>query len=347
MKRTAVLWFFALLALVCAFSGFRIGDGGSAVAAMPTPTPTPVAIAYDEINRVAFGQITPPPVGAFHEDYERIVASIQSGDSATPPPRPHGLGGMVAKAMGMPGGPGAMMNPMSMMQNGTLQRYTFYWVKGWIRVDDPVMHMATIYKCREHQTIHLDLAHKTYTIETNDATPPPASFMPHGNGGGSPQMQRQMEPGTADMNVATTATALGAKTVEAIATQGYDSTNSLDMSNATGSCRNGSFSTHTVEYVSNINEQGNYCPASAAPGGGGGRAEAYGVVGGCRPTIKATHKGSVSPPAGKIAMYRSASFDAGEGRGATTVLERGNVTWYYNPDIPKLFDIPSDFTQQG
>lgn len=46
-------------------------------------------------------------------------------------------------------------------------------------------------------------------------------------------------------------------------------------------------------------------------------------------------------------MYRRVHFESGNGQGATTVLERGHVTWLYNPDIPPLFEIPSDFTKQG
>ncbi len=343
MRRTAFLWVIALLGAAYAFGGNH--SGSPVIAAAPTPTPTPVAIAYDEINRMAFGAMTPPPVGAFPDDYARIMASVQSAPSAPAPKRPGGLAGMMEKAMHVPQNPGAMMNPMAAMQNGTLKRYTFYWVKGWIRIDDPVARTATIYKCREHQTIYLDLAHKTYRIENTDATPRPASFMPSSAARSNPYMQRAMEPGTALMHVTTTAKALGPKTVEAIATHGYASSNALTTTNATGSCRSGSFKSDTLEYVSNINKQGNYCPASAAPGARG--ASGYGVTGGCRPTMKVTRKGSVAPPPHKLAMYRRVRFEAGGGQGATTVLERGHVTWLYNPDIPPLFQIPSDFTKAG
>ena len=340
MKRvslSAAVFTLALLSAVLAAGVSR--SGRVAAAARPSPTPTPVAIAYDEINRMAFGQVTPPPVGSFSPDYDRIVASIQS--AAQQPSRPGGIAGMLSRAMGVPGN---LENPMEAMQNGTLKRYTFYWVRGWIRVDDPATHTATIYKCKEHQTIYLDLAKKTYRI-ANDSGETGSSQAPPQTGEGNPYAQQMMQPGTATMTVTAKAAALGPKTVEGIATRGYDSTNALAMTNATGSCRNGSFNSHVVEYISNINEQRPYCPLPGRPSEGATR---YGgPVGGCKPKVIVHQSGSVRPDPNKLAMYRMSSFGTAQGQGGAMVLERGHVTWLYNPDIPPLFEIPKDFTQQS
>lgn len=342
MKQSFIVTVLASFAVLCAlFAGASgVNSGGRAAAAIrPSPTPTPVAIAYDEINRMAFGQMTPPPVGVFSEDYQRIMASIQNA-SQQQPSQPRGLSGFLGRAAGVPEN---MQNPMLAMQNGTLKRYTFYWVRGWIRVDDPVAHTAVIYKCKEHQTIYLDLAKKTYRIvtgevDTNQAAVPSA---PAGN----PYAREMAAPGTAKMTVTANATALGPKVVEGIPTHGYDSTNSLTMSNATGSCRNGSFSSRVVEYISNINEQRAYCPV---PGRATYSGAAYGApAGGCKPTMVVHQTGSVRPNPQKLAMYRMSSFGAAQGQGGATVLERGHVTWLYNPDIPQFFTIPAGFTRQA
>lgn len=340
MKHSFIVLFASFALLCAAFAGgSRLTPAGRATAATrPTPTPTPVAIAYDQINRMAFGQMTPPPVGSFGQDYQRIESGIQSAAAPAPQAHPHGLAGMFAHALQIPE---RMQNPMLAMQNGTLKRYTFYWVRGWIRIDDPATHTAVIYKCKEHQTIYLDLAKKTYRIVTGKAdVNAPVPEAPAGN----PYARQMAAPGTAKMHVTTKATALGPKVVEGIDTHGYDTTNALAMTNATGSCKNGSFSSHVVEYISNIRKQRAYCPLP-------GRAAVYhggtygGPMGGCKPTMVVRQAGSVHPNAQDLAMYRLSSFAATQGQGASMVLERGNVTWLYNPQIPPLFEIPPGFTK--
>lgn len=321
---------------VCAvFAGTSNKTSGSAWAAVRA-TPTPVAIAYDEITRMAFAQVTPAPVGAFAADYQRIMSSAQQqSQNSSMPPQAQAM----LKRMGISG---IAANPMAAMQNGTLKRYTFYWVKGWIRVDDPLDQTAIIYKCREHQTIYLDLAKKTYHI-VNGNTDTTTSGAPAGTAS-NPYARAMMAPGTVTMAVIAKATALGAKVVEGIPTHGYDSSNALTMTNATGSCKNGSFSSRVVEYISNINEQRAYCPL---PGRASGDAARYGgPVGGCKPSVVAHQAGTVHPPPGKLAMYRMSQFNAGGGQGGAMVLERGHVNWFYNRDIPAIFNVPADFTQQ-
>jgi hypothetical protein len=332
----------ASFVLVAVVLGSHAGiPGARAVAAVrPVPTPTPVAIAYDEINRMAFAQITPPPVGAFGGDYQNIMATVQSGPQAQPQ-RPHGLGGFLSHAMGLPEGAN-MQNPMQSMQLGTLKHYTYYWVKGWIRVDDPVAHTAAIYKCREHQTLYLDLVKKTYRI-VNDADDSQQAQAPAGMEG-NPYAQRMMEPGTATMTVDAKAAALGPKAVEGIKTQGFDSTNALSITNATGSCHDGSFSSRVVEYVAGFGEQRAYCPL---PGHASGDAAQYGgPIGGCKPTFTVHHSGTIHPNADRFRMYRMSQFNTAQGQGGAMVMERGHVTWLYNADIPPLFEIPAGFTEQ-
>ncbi|MHB8148501.1 MAG: hypothetical protein ACYDGM_14725 [Vulcanimicrobiaceae bacterium] len=346
MKRPFFFSVVTSFVLLCAVAVAGRGSNPSIraeAAVRPTPTPTPVAIAYDEINRMAFGQTTPPPVGAFSEDYHRIMESLQT--PVTQPPRPHGMAGLLGHMMKLPSS-AQMSNPMLTMENGSLKRYTYYWVRGWIRIDDPATHTAIIEKCREHQRIILDLEHKTYKIETytnetgdrNDVQAPAPSVP------GSPYSQTMSAAGTATMTVRSTGTALGPKMVEGIHTQGYDMTNALSIAKATGSCHNGSFSSRIVEYISGINKPRAYCPLAGRTASNG---NTYGAMGGCRPTIAAHEQGRVSPPPGKLAMYRLSTFGTATAPmgAAAMVLERGNVTWLYNPDIPALFTIPAGFTQ--
>ncbi len=313
----------------------------AAAAVLPTPTPTPVGIAYDEITRMAFGNATPPPPGSFQPDYRRIIADIPPANQ--PAPAAHGLAGMFGRMMGGQN-LAQMTSGLNMMRDGTLKRYTFYWVRGWIRIDDPAAHTAQIEKCSEHQTILLDLARKTYRIvemtEGGSAPPPP----PAPRYGPAPP---PAGPGTGVMTVSNKVQALGPKTLEGIHTRGFATTASMEMSKATGTCSNGAYGAATVEYISGIHKPRAYCPLprTRAMGMGG----MPGARGGCKPRLVVRSSGPTKP-SGYLAMYRRTSFKAGNGAGAhgtggAFVMERGNVDWFYNPDVPALFSIPAGFKQ--
>jgi hypothetical protein len=346
-----------------------------ATAPKPTPTPTPVAIGYDEITRTVMSPATPPPPGTFQPDYQLAVQSAggaetaQSDQSATPTPAPqrHGLGaimGAVSNPMSMvnpgsnqgeasAGGPqsnpyAAQMNAMNQMRNGHDVRYTWYWMKNWVREDDPVAQTAVIHKCPQHQDIRLDLRKKTYQIiDTTTGQVEQPSGSASSEGGRS--MGRAMGPGTVDMTVKNTAQNLGPKTLEGVPTQGYRTTFAMTMSNATGSCSNGEFGMLRVSYISGIGKPRPYCPlalAHAAPGPmGGGTAS-----GGCKPTFHGSSTGS-NPMADsdKLEMYDLRQFNGGQmgGQAPSLLTERGNVDWYLRPQAETLFAPPPDFTQVG
>lgn len=349
----------AVCAAVCAVAALPARS--AAPGAKPTPTPTPVAIGYDEITRMVIPPGTPAPPGSFQADYQLALqgtstAAASGATTATPTPAPqhHGIGGFlssVANPMGAnqggggqgeagPGGPPGMGGQgeqmMNMMRYGHVVRYTFYWTKNWEREDDPIAHTAVITKCPQHQIIRLDLTAKTYTIE--DTSSRPCTETPTMSAPG-----RSMGPGTVDMTVTSNNQDLGPKTLDGIATTGSHRTMSMSMTNATGSCTNGSFSMVTVAYISGIHKQRAYCPLSmpTVPGAM--------TSGGCKPTFHGSVTGNPMTGGDLLEMYLLTQTGMGGGGGQTSgqLLERGNVDWYLKPQADALFTWPPDFTKAG
>ena len=279
-------------------------------------TPTPAALQYDEINRIAVAPATAPPAGSFPADYQALMAAGNGG--------------------GEPGLPEAARKMMQRMKVGALSRYAYY--KGWIRTDDPLAQTAVIEKCQERQYINLDLAKKTYSITTTQ--PPCPSAMPSmgGDMGGSPQAQ----PGSVDMTMTGTSKSLGPLTIDGIATVGSDNTMSMAMTNATGSCQNGSFNMAMTKYVSLIHVPRAYCPLPRTMSAGGMAQRNAG----CDPRMHFSGTGNVMNDADRLVMYSLMNVNGRGPGGAAIVVERGNVKWFGGPDADALFAIPADFTKQ-
>ena len=309
-------------------------------------------LAYDEITKFVMGSqggAQPEPNtyvnGSFAADFQT------ASNSATPPPA-HGLFSMIAHATQM------AKNVMNMMKNGTPTSH--YFLNGWERTDDPVNKTATIYRSDLHEIINLNLANKTYTItDTNVApveeTPPPMEPSRPSGPQASPQ------PGTAKMTLTASTAGLGPKTIDDQPTHGYKQSFKMTVTNATGSCKNGSFETSMTEYISRYPE-----PTVEMPNGKTAVKQhpAYdpqkmSVQPGCKPTITAnTHIGP-TPPSGMRPMWvymnlaggmgaaQAQNGQQGQGSGSFGFLvERGNVHTL-GPADASLFAPPADFTKSS
>ncbi len=231
------------------------------------------------------------------------------------------------------------------MQAGKLERHAFY--KGWERVDDVVAHTATIKKCDLNRYIELNLDKKTYRI--TDATPRTTSTSTTHAPTASTETPAPEQPGTAVVDFTRKGTVVGAQTLNGIETTGYSDRNSLTVSQATGSCHNGSFTVVSTQYVSALKQPRAICPLPASP-----RVpmEPRRVVarGGCKPTFTVHNSGPITP-SGRLAMYTRLAIlpqnakDEGTSQLAF-VTERGNVKSLSKTDIPGLFEVPSGFTKE-
>jgi hypothetical protein len=342
----------------------------------------PVSLQYDEIVRVVVGQATPPPPGAFQAD----LAAIQnppSDQTAQAPPKKHGFGNLlgavlsgqspidaagdnlaenaVSNAMG--GMLGSLNAFSAFMKGGKVARYTYY--NGWERVDDTAAQTATISKFDRNQIITLDLAKKTYrTVDTSVQPATEATAAPSKRSSRSkPESGPPEQPGTAVVDLTRQGTALGSQVLDGISTSGYSNKMTLSMTQATGSCRNGSFSMSSSQYFSHLAEpQTSVAPSSAARPMERVPTDPRSVVsrGGCTPTFT-VHNSGPTPPLGRFMMYSNVALqpqDAsasngsssnGSSSGASTfafVTERGNVHSLSPSVAAAMFEIPAGFVPE-
>jgi len=308
-------------------------------------------LAYDELNKVVMaGQGSGPPEagtyanGSFGADFQ---AAVNTGG---PPKASHGLFSAISNAVA------AGQQAMNMVKNGTPS--THYFLNGWERNDDPIAKTATIYRGDLKQIIHLDLGKKTYYIETmgekmGAETPPP---MPSGSQG----PQAPPEPGTAKMTISASTAALGPKTLDSQPTQGYKMSFKMAVTEATGSCKNGSFQTSMTEFISQFPEpmvgtpSGKVIPRKSALD-----PQKMVVKPGCKPTITANAKVGATPPSGMLALWMfmdmSGAMNSAQPNNTQSatpppggsfgfIVERGNVRTLGASD-KSLFEVPAGFTQ--
>ena len=347
--------------------------------AVPDAAPAP-GIAYDEIVRVVVGA-TPPPPGNFQADMNAL--SVAAAASPTPAPRKRGISlGNIASVIAGGGGAGSIAGAVASdaMANAVdnavqqslgaqfgalaaaargflsphLIRYA-YW-NGWERADDVTAQTATIRKCDAGQVIHLDLAHKTYTVYDPNSEPVPTAPPVPAPRRGRPAPSEPQQPGTGVASLTATTRALGAQRIESYPTSGFDSTVTFAMTQSTGSCRDGSASLQEVEYLSALPRPTvNACPIRRppVPTTAGEVVMPSAPSGGCRPTFSAKRSGP-TPPSNRLALYSlvtisgSGATPAPQPSGASSGLgfltERGNLRALGASDAG-LFAIPSDFTK--
>ncbi len=344
--------------------------------------PPPPGLAYDEIVRIVVNA-TPPPPGNFQADLAALSSSPAPVAQASAAPRKRGIGGLGALGAVLSGGGagavagavagdaasaamdnaiqqslGAQFGALGALMRGFLQphltRYA-YW-NGWERVDDVAAQTATIRKCDIGQVIHLDLARKTYSVYSPADEPAATAAPAPAPRRGRPAPAAPEQPGTANVSLTATTRALGSQRIENVPTAGYDTTVSFAMTHATGSCRDGSASMETVQYLAALSRPAvTACPLrprAAVP------ESAEAVVappsGGCRPTFSANRSGP-APPANRLALYSlvrmtgaagssPAPASGGSAGGFAFLTERGDLRTLRQPDAG-LFAIPAGFTK--
>ena len=339
--------------------------------AAPDAAPPP-GLQYDEIVRV-IASGTPPPPGSFQSDVAAVQSATPVPDAA--PPRRRGFGGLSSIAGAVLSGNAsavggavadsaldtAVQNSLSgsfsglaASLNGFMRPHIYryaYW-NGWERVDDLGAQTATIRKCEIAQVVHLDLAHRTYTIVTPEAdVVQPAA---------APQSHRvatiaasPAPPGTAVVSLNSTTRALGTQRIEGQPAAAYNATTTFAMTQATGSCRNGSSSFRSIEYVAPIARPPvNVCPVHGRPVPEA-PADMVAPSGGCRPTFTAHTSGPTIPP-GRLSLYTFMQMNAAasatpapNASGIGFLTERGNLKTLGPADGAAVFSIPRDFTKSS
>ena len=332
-------------------------------------------IAYDEIVRFAI-TATPPPPGSFAADYATLTSPQSTAQTAAPKRGLFGGIDLRGLAHSVAGGtdPGSAVGDVAnqsisnakdaaidnaidgmlanavrpvarqfeSLANGRLEHHAFY--RTWERVDDVAANTATILKCDRHRRIVLDLARKTYRIE--DPSAPVSAGAPPSRG--CTGQQTTMAPGTGTLSVTSDNVALGSQTIDGVQATGVRSTNAIAIENATGSCKNGSFTVSSTAYYAPYRAPRPYCPLPAALRHPYSPSElaTSSDPSGChlRPYVRV--RSAATAPSGRLALYELLSMNAGQDAGShpmSFVIERGNVRSLSSADAG-LFDIPPGFT---
>ncbi len=281
--------------------------------------------AYDEVIKFAMNTAPADVVpGDFATDY---------ATAAKPAAQHGGLFGGIQNAMG---------GVAAMMKNGMAERH--YIVAGLKeRTDSPAQQTATIVDCRARTRTTLDLAKKTYKVESLDASPAPAE--PAHRGGPNPTWT---DDGS-KLAITVVNRALGSKEVSGETASGYASDITMVATKA-----NGDSSTTKMlldEYLSSTPEVTQGCAVLTTSGspGAGAQAQLAFVMGALNSKSSRFTISSSGPklPSNLLALFAAMSFSGG-GRGGssgafTVVIERGGVR-SIGADDP-VFSVPADFTK--
>lgn len=286
-------------------------------------------LAFDSVMKFQQGGDGPPQPGNFSSDFEAASTPQEPAKRG-----PFGLGAAMAQAQAT----------MSMFKTGIAERH---YVAGWkTRTDHIALNTAEILDCSARTLTTLDLAAKTYSVESLDHPYQP-SRAPSG-----PSAPRTV--GTDDgtkMTIALTTRALGTRTIENLSTSGYSSDVKTTVTKPGSDPQ--SFDMNTIAYFSTMNEPAATCPSISSGGtpsapGAGAMAAYQSIMTALRnktnPRFSISESGP-SLPAGKFALFEVVTMQ-GQGRqggGFATLTERGDV--HSISDNDPAFGIPPGFTK--
>lgn len=272
---------------------------------------------------------TVPPPGTFAADF------ATASQPAAPPPQRGGPFGGIAAAMGAAGA------AMASMRNGIAQRH--YVAGNFVRTDDVANQKATIVDCGARTVTTLDLAAKTYRVVSLDAPVAP---------GGAPG-QRPGPPGPAPVDdgskidIKMTSAALGPKTIDSVATNGYQVEMLTTVTKPTGEAQ--SMDVATTSYFSGYGQPAEGCArgfAAAAPPmmpNAGALQSMMSAMSSPSGDPRVTVSASGPPlPAGKLPLYLAMQPKANGRGGFAMLLENGDVREVSDGD-KTIFGVPADF----
>lgn len=334
------------------------------VAGAQTAAPAP-AIQYDEISRTVMLGATPAPAAdAFTADASQVKDGKITSKMPQAPSMPQMGGGLGSSLLGSIFNPmGALMNIgmqmvmgsiMSSVMSGAMHggniesgretHVAFYGTMA--RFENYAEKTVTIVDMKTSKRTELDLAKRQYRVSAVDSQ---MQAMPQmGSAGGAEGS------GTANVTLTVVRTQGGTATIAGVEAAEYDTTATIAIANATGSCHDMTMQFQTVEYYAN---------ATPAPGGS-------------RPTLTkalidhpemlagqgCTAKAQVSQsgpalPENRLMLYSRTQISSPEMEAAAKqsghapqqmwmVMERGNIRPVTAAEAAGLFTVPEGFAEQ-
>jgi hypothetical protein len=307
-------------AVLCAFA--------VAITAVPASAD---GLAWDSVMKVSMdGSVGQP--GNFADDF-------RAASQASAPPAQHGglFGGIINAA-------NAANAALRSLRNGFAERHAV--AGNFLRSDDLTNQTATIIDCQARTLTTLDLAKKTYRTTSLDA---PVQSNPSTADGRRAPGPLPTDDGS-KIDVKVTGSALGSKTIDGIAADGYSLVMTTTVTKPSGESQ--SFDMVMTTYLSRYAQPAESCarlgftpPTANMPS----MATYQGILramltpnGDPRVTVSAS---GPSMPAGRFPLYISMTPKAAGGRGAFAMsIENGHVREISDAD-KSLFSVPPDFTQ--
>lgn len=298
------------------------------VGAAFSPASAASGLAYDSVSKVSMG--TDPSTlqpGNFEADFKTAsdAKPLQSGG---------GMFGAIRQVSGA----------MAAMKAGTAERH--YIAGSKERVDDVAAQHATITDCAARTVTTLDLAKKTYRVETFDQIAAKGSS---GSSGSSPHGAPAYKDDGSKVAMALTNTALGQKQIGGENTTGYKSDMKMTVTKPGGESHTGDMA--LTAYYSGKARPSISCPGTMGALGASPQAAAMmssyalamrALMTPGNPRFSVTSSGPALP-SGKLPLFEVMTSE--QGKGFAFLSERGNVRTINDSD--PAFSVPSDFTKES
>jgi hypothetical protein len=316
------------------------------LALSPVTTFAATGVAYDSVTKFSIGQGdgSAPAPGTFSADFQ--AASSAEASASNTPKMPFGLGKMMAKAQAA----------IATLKSGTAEKHYIGATKE--RIDNVAEQTGDITDCTARTITHLDLAKKTYSVESLDHPMPTAA----------PATSHASAPGPAPTDDGTkiaidlTTKSLGPMTIDGVATTGYNMNIKMTATKPTG--ESSTINMLMTAYYSAMPDPSfscprpaDYYPAGAPQNARGASMAMYGMMMQALSTkgssrFKITNSGP-SIPFGKLAMWTdtqmvapgAAAPNPGAPAGGFSIIsERGDIKTPL-ADNDQIFSIPAGFTK--
>lgn len=284
------------------------------------------AIAYDQVERVLAPDVPAPAPENFASDEDDTRAQIMHEEGGR-----RGIGRLlpvIGRRAPRTDALTALADDLRALGYPRIERHVFY--HGWERVENLVTGTVVLHKCDVGSLITIDPEHKTYRLD-DPVELDRARLL---------QIASREQPGKAILDLVRHADPAPAQTADAAAAaRPFTTQETLNITNASGSCRAAAIAATTQTYFAAFDAPRSMCPQPAPDF----PSTPLAVVArdGCRPVVQA-HADGPAPPAGELVLYRLLDLTEGNDR-LRLLTARGNVHPVADP--APLFEVPSGYTK--
>lgn len=304
------------------------------------------AIAYREVAKMSMqGTPAAEPSGAFDAEWKRAIERPGTAKMMNQAKANQAIGlasaipgpiGMASQLFMMFSAMSAKKSASTALDDGMPSEKVV--ADGMTRTDDPLNATATIVDCVARRTVKLDTKSKTYTVE------PWQPAMPEGT---SMQMPAMKAPGTLDVTVG--AQALGSRSVDGVATDGFKESTEIAMG---GAGKTGGMTFDATNWYGPTIPSGAACD-DAIQANAGGLGDIVTMISSMftGPMMKRMYgdnfhlnRSGAQVPPGRLALYSAVTMTMSK-RPFGISIARGDVRRLSASEAAATFAIPADYRE--